>query len=720
MRPTLRLAAIWIASVLLLSVPMLALRADSQELDDIRNNPLVKEVSSTPETEMRGWQSIYSAYSCVFHHSYALASRWLMNALKEGAGDQILKSRYDISYLSGGLSSIAAKRHEAAAPESSCDAQVLQGLMQSIVGSEAESVDTLKRAAINNPTYPSLQYLKTKIRAMEFNMSCNPWLTPPDVAQMGGKSNHFSKWRMDRFPLKVYVPTDVLASKMPGYKAGDGLLLRSAFETWQRQSGGKLRFVYEPVQTRADITCGWVSDQKVLPIADAVGVTWRWADGNDYLYRAEIKVLTFTTWHYAPSNFDNQFRKNCLEEVCLHEIGHSLGLNHSTSENDVMCPHMHWQPITTPTTRDVAALSSLYLTNYYENISAAVDAIQCGQYKAALAPLDKVILANPKDGQTRDALCTCLSNAATAAMHDADYATAIKLLTKANELASGSESTRVREQVLKNLHYAFLQSGRSKEAEKLEKQNASLLTSTSQDSASFLDQYGMKRESMPHYEEALAKSPDDLAIRGKFCFLLVMLARDELNKNNDDDAISLLTRAKSLLRRGMPPDIIDKVISALSNVYEGEGRYDAADQVWKGKAALLPPPAEETKPTSEDDIARLKSAAKKKHPEEWLGTKAEKSQCAKIELAYQQYAEALRQCATTMNAKDEPTWALVFIVRNKLYDRHGAQDPLGTMFDLRHRLIDLTDEGAVVDLEARLPYKKVALKPTSSPAGAAP
>ena len=133
--------------------------------------------------------------------------------------------------------------------------------MQEIVGGgvfiNAGAIDTLKRVALNNPTYPSLRYLQTKIRDMEFEKSGDPWLTPPDVAQTGGKSNHIPKWRMERFPLKVYVPPDTLVSKVAGYKAGDGVLLRSAFEAWQKQSGGKLRFVFEPVQARADITCGW-------------------------------------------------------------------------------------------------------------------------------------------------------------------------------------------------------------------------------------------------------------------------------------------------------------------------------------------------------------------------------------------------------------------------------------------------------------------------------
>jgi tetratricopeptide (TPR) repeat protein len=711
-KPTLRAATVWLASVFLLTAAVL--RADSNGLSDRSGNLFMDEVVSSPDSEALGWKSIYWAYSCVYHHSYALASRWLMFALKQGAGTQVLKASTDIAYLSQGLSSVAAQRHEAAVPESSCDAQVLQALMQNTVASEAESVDTLKKVALNNPTYPSLQYLKTKIRAMEFEMSDDPWMTPPDVAQIGGRSNHFSKWKMAKFPLKIYIPTDAVAGKIAGYKAGDGQLLRSAFETWQRQSDGRIRFVYEPVQARADITCTWVSDQKDLHLADAIGVCGRSADGNNYLLRAQVKVLTFAPSQYAPSGFDNQFRKNYLEEVCLHEIGHSLGLNHSSSENDVMYFRAHSQPITTPTTRDVVALNSLYLTNFQENISVALDTIERGEYKAGLALLDKAMMANSLDSQTRDSICICLNNAATHAMQKEDYTTAIKLLAKASELASGSESAKTRERVLKNLHYAYLQSGRSKEAEELEKQNASL-QAAGQGSASFLDQYGVKRESLPYYEEALAKNPDDRATREKFCFLLVMLARDALNKNNDDKAISLLTRAKSLLRAGMPPEIISKVMSTLNQAYLAAERYDEADQTTKDAAALMRPPVEANKDTSEDDIASLVSAAKNKHPEAWSNPTAEKLQREKVQLTYEQYVEALRHCAVTMNAKDEPGWAAGFIVRHKQYDGSSANNLLGTLFDLRHRLIALTDEGTVIELECRLPFERVR-KATSSPA----
>src|SRR5277367_1545816 len=323
----------------------------------------MEEVVSASDRETLGWQSLYSAYDCVNHHSYAQASRWLMYGLKQGAGSQELRASTDLAYLSNGLSTVAAKRREAPVLESSCDAQVLQSLIQCVVGDKSEAVDTLKKVVLNNPTCPSLKYIETKIRDMEFEMSGDPWLIPTDVAQTGGKSDRFSNWTMNKFPLKVYIPTDSDASKIAGYRPGDGQLLRSAFETWQKQSDGKITFENEPVRDLADITCAWVSDQKDLQSSDAIGTCSRVADTRNHICHAEIKVLTFSIG--GPRELDNHFRRNLLEEVCLHEIGHSLGLNHSTNENDVMSPNAHWKPIPTPTKRDVAALNSLYLTSAY-------------------------------------------------------------------------------------------------------------------------------------------------------------------------------------------------------------------------------------------------------------------------------------------------------------------------------------------------------------------
>jgi tetratricopeptide (TPR) repeat protein len=310
------------------------------------------------------------------------------------------------------------------------------------------------------------------------------------------------------------------------------------------------------------------------------------------------------------------------------------------------------QPLAKPTARDMLALNSLYVTAANDFIDDGFDALDSGQYKMALTFFDKAIAANQKNDQMRNAICVHLINAATDVLSKGNYADALSLLRKTNEIAADTLPEQMEKQLLKDLHYALVQLGRLKEAQALEKQDASLKGDVDS-SAAYLDQYGLKRESMPFYEKALAKSPDDLAVRGKFCFLLVMLARDESNKDNDDEAIALLIRAKSLLRPGVPPDAVSKVMGALRREYEKLERYDEAEHLQLGYSVPKSPPYSKRN-TPEEDMAELVSAAKKSHPADWSRPGDVISSHAKIKRTCDDYVSALRMCACTEHVKDAP------------------------------------------------------------------
>ncbi len=671
----------------------------------------MEETLSTPEIEKNASKSLYGAYSSVYYQRYTQADQWIKYGQYK-APTEVYRAREDGDYLLTILNAEAAKQKYAAVQASSCEFQILKALLQANIGAKEEALEMLKRVTLNYPKNSAVVALKARIKALEYELSSDPWDTPPDVVRSGGKRNGFSKWQLIDFPLKVYIPTDLDSSKVKGYKTGDSQLMKSSFEIWQRLSGGKIKFVFVPAKTGADISCSWVSEQKELNFPDAIGVCW--TSCGSYISKAEIQVLTFADPIYRQ---DPQYRKQTLAEVCMHEIGHSLGLNHSSGDNDVMTFHAHSKPLAAPTNRDISSLNTLYLTDMCDLLTAAADSIDRENFKQAITTLDKIIVMNPKDGQTRDTVCICLRKIANYSIYKDEFQTAINYLLKAKSFFNGSESKRVKDSVLKKLIQAYLKTGNVKAVEALEAQYDTLPKANQIKSASFLDQYGLKRESLSHYEKAFAEKPDDLIIREKFCFLLVTLAKDEMGQQKDNEAITLLVRAKEMLRAGMPESIFDKVIKTLRQAYLNERRYDEADSVWTGVSELLPKTkSEEWKYSPEEAIANLILASKSDHPELWPNPVAAKSLPEKIKLTYEQYVEALRQCGAAAKVMDESTWATVLIVRAKKYDKPGAQDPFGAMFAIRHRLINMTSEGAVISVEVGLPLKKDEQK-DPSPAG---
>lgn len=135
------------------------------------------------------------------------------------------------------------------------------------------------------------------------------------------------RWDQGRIPITVYIRD---GGNITGFRTSFVQILKRSFDDWANASEGGVAFKFVDSAREARLQCVW-TDQITKLANPAEAGDARMIMDQDGICQGELWLLTRPVSGTTPLT-DNFFRL-----VCLHEIGHALGLSgHTSNPGDVM------------------------------------------------------------------------------------------------------------------------------------------------------------------------------------------------------------------------------------------------------------------------------------------------------------------------------------------------------------------------------------------------
>ena len=212
------------------------------------------------------------------------------------------------------------------------------------------------------PKDPTADKVKNLVKGLtnEANLEQNPNTTIPEskTDYLREVTRHgLVKWSKVKMPLRVYVAP---GNSVPGYKPEFESSLIQSFKDWQKAADNLVSFKFVENEMHSDIQCTWTNNPKDL-VNPAEAGECRLISGKEGIVKGTIKLLTCP----HPSMNMLPLTGNRMRLICLHEIGHALGLSgHTRNPNDVMFYSIgasdEWRNLTE---RDANTIKKLYTSN---------------------------------------------------------------------------------------------------------------------------------------------------------------------------------------------------------------------------------------------------------------------------------------------------------------------------------------------------------------------
>jgi hypothetical protein len=268
------------------------------------------------------------------------------------------------------------------------------------------------------------------------------------------------KWPAKNMPIVVYIQPD---NGAPDHHENYSKIAKQAFDEWASASKGSYAFDFVDDPGRANIDLTWTTDQSKLPVHDEVfkSGTCQFSFSTFGIDGAKIMVLT------NDPEKGGAVSDNLIHRICLHEIGHALGLSHSPSQGDVMFarytdPMKDIVPVLSE--RDQRTITMLYSDAVKpafdkdatmkagrdkgmkmvsdKETDAMFDAANRGDFKVALEISERQFTSNPTLTVCKANYVAVLNKAANAAMATKSFDTAYDYYEQALKVDPQSDVTR--------------------------------------------------------------------------------------------------------------------------------------------------------------------------------------------------------------------------------------------------------------------------------------